>query len=76
MFTRRWRRINMKKYIIRKTWVVKAEKYDEALMLTQKSSADTVNVKVLEEMKGGKEKENGKKIKIEKIKKKNKFKKW
>jgi hypothetical protein len=64
----------MKKFLIRKTWIVKAEDYKEACQIVETTNPDGIHFKILTDEKGG-NKTDGKKIKIEKVKKKG-FKRW
>jgi len=67
----------MKKYIIRKTWIIKAESIQNALEMSKRLTCDSETIKILSEdnLKGGNEKDGKEKIKITK-KKKGNFKQW
>ena len=67
----------MKKFIIRKTWVVKALTIQDALAISKHTLCDSETIKILSDdiVKGGNEKDVKEKIKITK-KKKGNFKQW
>lgn len=65
----------MKKFIIRKTWIVKAQTVEQAIFLIKFTPYNSIQFKILNEQKGGKQNDK-EKIKIEKVKKSKGFKRW